>query len=56
VPVLRQNIDRCRDELEGLHRDLQSYVPTFELEEPGEEEVASVRELVEREVEHAARG
>ncbi len=53
VPVLRQDIDRCRSELEELHRDLQSYVPPFALEEPGEEELTLVRELVEREVAHA---
>ncbi len=56
VPVLRHEIDRCRSNLEGLHRDLQDYVPPFALEEPGEEQLAAVRELVEREVAHATGG
>jgi hypothetical protein len=54
VPVLRHEIDHCRSNLEELHRDLQSYLPPFELEEPGEEALALVRELVEREVRHAS--
>lgn len=55
VPVLRHEIDQCRRNLEELHRQLQDYVPPFALEEPGEEGLALVRELVEREVEHATR-
>jgi hypothetical protein len=47
VPVLRHEIDNCRSNLEELQRDLQSYVPPFELEEPGEEQVSQVRELVD---------
>jgi len=53
VPVLRHEIDHCRSDLEELHRDLQHYLPPFELEEPGDEALAFVRDLVQREVEHA---
>ncbi len=53
VPVLRHEIDHCRSNLEQPHQQLQDFVPPFALEEPGEEPLAAVRELVEREVAHA---
>jgi hypothetical protein len=53
LPGLRHELDHCRSNLEELHRDVQNYVGPFALEEPGEEELSVVRELVEREVQHA---
>ncbi len=48
LPVLRDVLDRSRERLEELHGETESYVGPFDLREPGDGEVASVRELAER--------
>ena len=48
LPVLREVLDGSREKLEELHGETQKYVGPFELPEPGDGEVAWVRELAER--------
>ena len=53
VPDVRHMLDHATERLADLHKDAQTYVEPFELPEPGEETVAEVRKLVEREVDEA---
>ncbi len=53
VPDVRHMLDHTTERLADLHKDAQTYVEPFELPEPGEEDVAAMREQVEREVEAA---
>ena len=49
IPEMRLVLDHCREELTDLHEETQRYTGPFELEGPGEEDLAWVRELMERE-------
>ncbi len=48
LPVLRDVLDSSREKLEGLKAETERYTGPFELPEPGEAEVAFVRDLAER--------
>ena len=48
LPVLRDVLDQSREKLNELHGETERYVGPFELPEPGEGELAWVRELAER--------
>jgi len=53
VPDVRHMLDHTTERLVDLHEDAQTYVEPFELGEPSEEDVAAMREQVERELEAA---
>ena len=53
VPDVRHMLDHTTERLVDLHKDAQIYVEPFELGEPGEEDVAAMRDQVERELEEA---
>ena len=55
VPDVRHMLDHTNERLVDLHKDAQTYVESFELGEPSEEDVAAMREQVERELEAAKR-
>ena len=48
LPVLRDVLDRSRERMEELHGETERYTGPFDLPEPGDGEVAWVRELAER--------
>ena len=48
LPVLRDVLDRSREQLEDLQGETGRYTGPFDLPEPGEGDVAWVRELMER--------
>ena len=53
VPDVRHLLDHTTERLVDLHKDAQTYVEPFELGEPGEGDIASMREQVERELKAA---
>ena len=53
VPDVRHMLDHTTERLVDLHEDAQIYVAPFELGEPSEEDVAAMRQQVERELEAA---
>ncbi len=53
VPDVRHLLDHTTERLVDLHKDAQIYAEPFELGEPGDEDIAAMREQVERELEAA---
>ena len=53
LPDVRHLLDHTTERLVDLHKDAQLYVEPFELGEPGEGDIAAMREQVERELEAA---
>ena len=49
IPELRHVLTHSREKLTDLHKETQRYTGPFELVEPDEEELAWVREIMERE-------
>jgi hypothetical protein len=51
LPDVRHMLDHTTDRLVDLHKDAQTYAEPFELPELSEEDVATMRDQVERELE-----
>ena len=50
LPRVRQMLEDIEERLRGVHKGLLDYRERFELPEPGEEQLAEVRELMEQTV------
>ena len=47
LPEMRHVLDHSEEKLKELHQETQRYTGPFDLAEPGDDEVAWVRQLVE---------
>jgi hypothetical protein len=55
LPDVRHMLDHTTERLVDLHKDAQIYAEPFELAEPSEEDVATMRDQVERELDGLSR-